>query len=275
MSETTGIEWTDATWNPWHGCHKVSPGCKDCYMFREKKQYGQNPNLVVRSKTKFREPLKWAEARKIFTCSWSDWFIEEADAWRDEAWAIIRQTPQHTYQILTKRIERAHGRVPVPALPNVWIGVSCEDQVHADERIPLLLQTPAAKHFVSYEPALGPIRFDRRMFSRISFDCETYYKGLDWVIVGGESGPGARPFDVAWARSTIRQCRESGVACFVKQMGAVSRMDRRDAVQPCAIGGAGWDAEAPGAQYGLVHFRGHGSDPLEWPPDLRVREFPA
>src|SRR5688572_27904734 len=81
MGDRTDIAWTQKTWNPWHGCHKVSPGCKFCYMFREKRQYGQDPDVVVKSKTKFNEPLKWKEPSLVFTCSWSDWFIEEADPW--------------------------------------------------------------------------------------------------------------------------------------------------------------------------------------------------
>ncbi|MCO5334929.1 MAG: phage Gp37/Gp68 family protein [Pyrinomonadaceae bacterium] len=194
MSFNSAIEWTDATWNPWHGCHKVSAGCKHCYMFRDKKRFGHDPNVVVRSKdATFYAPLKWKEPRKIFTCSWSDFFIEEADEWRDEAFAIMALTPQHTYQILTKRPERmavyfndpqvrkniysaAHygenailekgfrliyNRLEVHdhtwPLPNVWLGVSVEDQRTASVRIPLLLQTPAAVRFLSIEPLLGPV----------------------------------------------------------------------------------------------------------------------
>src|ERR1700690_4357975 len=111
MGITTGIEWTDASWNPWYGCHKVSQGCKGCYMFRDMLRYGRNPNLVARSKTTFGDPLRWPQKPAMcFTCSWSDWLIEEADPWRDEAYDIIRATPWIAYQILTKRIERAAGR---------------------------------------------------------------------------------------------------------------------------------------------------------------------
>ena len=107
MAKTTGIEWATATWNPWHGCTKVSPGCAHCYMYRDKTRYGQNPAAVTRSKTTFFDPLKWKEPQaRIFTCSWSDFFIEEADAWRPEAWNIIQNTPQHSYLILTKSIAR-------------------------------------------------------------------------------------------------------------------------------------------------------------------------
>ena len=106
MAIQSKIQWTNATWNPWHGCKKVSPGCKFCYMYRDKERYNQDPTTVLKSKTKFNAPLQWNEPKLIFTCSWSDWFIEEADQWRAEAWKIIKNTPHHTYQILTKRPER-------------------------------------------------------------------------------------------------------------------------------------------------------------------------
>ena len=232
----TTIEWTDRTWNPWYGCHKVSPGCKFCYMFRDKARYGQNPNVVTRSKTLFRAPLKWPQKpQRCFTCSWSDWLIEEADPWREEAYDIIRRTPWITYQILTKRIERAAGRVPDPALPNIWWGVSVENQHYADERIPLLLQTPAAVRFVSYEPAMGPVDFARWLpvcgcavgikgstqFGNTFHGllCDKRKAGLDWIIAGGESGPLARPANGRWFISVLDQCRASGTPFFFKQWG--------------------------------------------------------
>ena len=97
MGNISHIQWTDSTWNPWHGCKKVSDGCKFCYMYRDKERYGQDPTQVTKSKTKFAEPLLWKESRKIFTCSWSDFFIDEADEWRQNAWDIIKATPQHIY----------------------------------------------------------------------------------------------------------------------------------------------------------------------------------
>lgn len=113
MGKNSGIEWTDHTWNPWQGCLKVSPGCKQCYMYRDKKRYGQDPMVVVRSKPgTFRKPLQWKQPAKVFTCSWSDFFIEQADNWIDDAWNIIRQTPHLTYQILTKRPENIKDRLP-------------------------------------------------------------------------------------------------------------------------------------------------------------------
>ncbi len=264
MGDKSKIEWTEATWNPWHGCHKVSAGCKNCYMFRDKKRYGQDPNVVVRSKTKFYDPLKWSEPRTIFTCSWSDFFIEEADAWRDEAFAIMALTPQHTYQVLTKRPEqmaeyisredqmaiakacaRLSEKFNLPnanvdwPLPNVWLGVSIEDQATADERIPILLETEAAIRWLSVEPLLGPINLTQRPMvdgvwwnaltgrEYLSDGREVVYtpdfqgqdNKIDWVIVGGESGKHARPMHPDWARSLRDQCVADGVPFFFKQWG--------------------------------------------------------
>lgn len=244
MGENTKIEWTEATWNPWHGCHKVSQGCKNCYMFRDKKRYGQDPNVVVGSKTKFYDPLKWKEPRKIFTCSWSDFFIEEADPWRDEAMAIMALTPQHTYQVLTKRPERMHeylgpGRqnkvvnaacevlrtVKGPGAyiqwlsqydgewppQNVWLGVSAEDRDTYIHRVPYLAMTPAKTKFLSFEPLLGDIG---------DLMLDGIFEGsYQWVIVGGESGPDARPMHPDWVRSIRDQCIAAGVPFFFKQWG--------------------------------------------------------
>jgi len=224
MGNKTGIEWTDKTWNPWRGCHKVSQGCKNCYMFREQKQYGHDPNIVVRSKTTFNDPLKWKEPAKVFVNSWSDFFIEEADPWRDEAWDIMRRT-SHIYQVLTKRIENVSTRLPKDwgsGWPNVWLGVSAEDQANADERIPQLLEIPAAIRFVSAEPLLGPISFKNFYTIHNSDDYpirKRHIDFLDWIIAGGESGPNCRPMDLAWARSIRDQCKEAGVAFFYKQNG--------------------------------------------------------
>ena len=112
LTRQHAISWTEATWNPWMGCTKVSEGCDNCYMFREQRQYGNDPEVVRRSKTKFRFPLTLKEPSLIFTCSWSDWFHVDADPWRDEAWEIVRATPQHTYQILTKRPGRILRHLP-------------------------------------------------------------------------------------------------------------------------------------------------------------------
>lgn len=173
-------------------------------------------------------------------------------------------------------------------LPNVWLGVSVEDQRRADERIPHLLNVPAAVRFLSCEPLLGPVVLHLERINDLgrwdSTGRPLPLSRIDWVIVGGESGPGARPFDVAWARSLVHQCREASVPVFVKQMGADVR-DRNDAgFEP---GDGGWWLDDPGAQVEhldegyqgapvRVRLRDRkGGDPAEWPEDLRVREFPT
>lgn len=237
MAQTSGIEWTDATYNPWVGCHKVSPACAHCYAEREMTRYGQDFNTVRRTKdATFYAPLRWKEPRKIFTCSWSDFFIEEADDWRPDAWSVIMNTPQHTYQILTKRIARVAEEMGVlwgtpklsdSVLPkNVWLGASVETtrQYH---RIDHLRQVPARIRFLSMEPLLAETR-------------NTNLEGIHWVIVGTESGPQARFTDLNWIRRIRDKCKAEGVAFFVKQL----------------------------TQKGI-------KIPFEnWPEDLRIREFP-
>lgn len=216
MGKITGIEWTTSTWNPWRRCLKVSPGCKNCYMYREQRRYGKRPEIVVRAANgTFRQPLKWKEPRRIFTCSWSDWFITEADAWRDEAWEIIRQTPGHTYQILTKRPENIEGRLPADwgaGYENVWLGVSVENQEQL-ARAEMLAHIPARLRFISYEPALGPVDFSPVLHN------------FQWVISGGESGVGCRPADPNWFTAVQDQCSRAGVAFFHKQNGGRAKVD--------------------------------------------------
>lgn len=243
MGENSQIQWTGHTWNPWHGCRKVSPGCKFCYMFRDKERYGQDPTAVLRSKTKFHEPFKWKSPAKVFTCSWSDWFIEDADEWREDAWAIIRATPHLTYQILTKRPENIEDRLPADwgeGYRNVWLGVSVESGKHID-RLDILREVPAAVRFVSFEPLIEYIDYAPLM-------------GIDWAIIGGESGNETgkwryRPCELMWIYDLIQNCRTYGTAVFVKQLGTYL-----------------------GKQKGLKDS--HGGDIEEWPRYLRVREFP-
>ncbi|MGH9776280.1 MAG: DUF5131 family protein [Candidatus Acidiferrales bacterium] len=210
MGRFSQIEWTEATWNPWHGCRKVSPGCAHCYMYRDKKRYGQDPTRVVRGKTTFTLPLKWKEPRLIFTCSWSDFFIEEADAWRAAAWDIIRATPHHTYQILTKRPERIASHLPdYWPLPNVWLGVSVENP-RFYWRIAVLREIPAFVRFLSLEPllaAMSDLPLDR----------------ISWVIVGGESGPQCRPMKNEWVCEIRDRCRIASVPFFFKQWGGARK----------------------------------------------------
>ncbi len=240
MGKTTGISWTDASWNPWQGCTKVSPGCKNCYMYRDKTRYGQDPMTVVRSKpATFNAPLKWnlPERSRIFVCSWSDFFHEDADDWRYEAWDIIEKLPQYDFLIPTKRIER-FGIIEADGFifpKNVWLGVSVENQEMADKRIPLLLKIPAPIRWLSIEPMLGRIdlrhiqsdyvlfdvlgknRFD---YGGNGFGCAAPMRdGIDWVVFGGESGSGCRPCDTDWIRYGLEQCRVARVPAFVKQLG--------------------------------------------------------
>jgi protein gp37 len=216
MSVQTQIGWTESTWNPWIGCSKVSAGCRACYMFTFRARVGQDPSVVTRTKpTTFDAPRskKWLAPRRIFTCSWSDFFHEAADAWRADAWEVIRQTPQHVYQILTKRPERLAGHLPWTDLSaqwdHVWLGVSVENQTVTDQRIPLLLRTSAAHRFLSVEPLLGPV------------DLRPYLDGLDWVIIGGESGPGFRPMQIARIEQIVADCVAAAVSVFVKQDSAL------------------------------------------------------
>lgn len=224
MGSRTAIAWCNRTWNPWRGCRRITAGCARCYMFTAQERYGQDPGVIVRTKT-WGDPRKWQrEAERldrtfrIFTCSWSDFFIKEADAWRAEAWELIRDTPRLQYQILTKRPERVCNHLPwncraigsaqeVGAWKNVWLGVSVENRKQGLPRIDILREVPAAIRFLSIEPLLedlGPIDLD----------------GIDWVIVGGESGPDFRPMRHKWAISIRDQCRAASVPFFFKQSAA-------------------------------------------------------
>jgi protein gp37 len=221
MSDFTIIAWTSKTWNPWVSCTKVSPGCTNCYMFTGQYRIGKDPTKVRKTKT-WNDPHRWQRAlantdkhELVFTCSWSDWFHKDADEWRDDAWKVVRETPNLWYQILTKRAERMADHLPADwgqGYANVWLGVSAENQKYADIRIPLLMKIPAAVHFVSYEPALGPIDFGQH-FSSI----DKYDKLSTWLIYGGESGPGFRKAEVAWAQSARDQCKAAGIPFFHKQ----------------------------------------------------------
>ena len=222
----TKIQWTTFTWNPWHGCTKVSPGCKFCYMYRDKDRYGLDPSVVVRSSDKvFNKPLHINDSVMIFTCSWSDFFIEEADGWREKAWEIIKKTPHITYQILTKRPERIHLCLPKDwgsGYDNVWMGISAEDQNNYSKRLLALINTPAKVRFISAEPLLSPIKLNLDSFY---MEKAMFVKELiHWVIVGGESGNDTgkylyRECSIKWIESIVEECRASKVPVFVKQLG--------------------------------------------------------
>ncbi|GAA1436036.1 phage Gp37/Gp68 family protein [Microlunatus lacustris] len=272
MSDKTKIEWTDATWNPVTGCDKVSPGCDHCYAETIARRFDGTPAYPNGFKVTLRperldQPLRWSRPRRVFVNSMSDLLHADVpDGYIARVWAVMALAPQHTFQVLTKRPGRlrsllsspafwhqvseqgrahhigdAHGWLAVGAmlsgqpLPNVWLGVSAEDQRWADIRIPLLLDTPAAVRFVSAEPLLGPIDFTRHTIIKpkppygpgVWLDSlrghtvgpDEMGAQLDWVICGGESGRGARPMHPDWIRSIRDQCAAAGVAFHFKQWG--------------------------------------------------------
>jgi protein gp37 len=179
-------------------------------MYRDKKRYGQDAQTVVRSKPPtFNAPLNKLKGPLVFTCSWSDFFIDVADPWRTDAWDIIRRTPHLTYQILTKRPERIANHLPPDwenGWPNVWLGVSVETSEYL-WRIDVLKNIPSAVKFVSYEPALEYIDF------------KPYADTVDWLISGGESGGRYRPADIEWFRQVQDDCARTNILYFHKQHG--------------------------------------------------------
>jgi len=286
MADGTKIEWTDASWNVVNGCSVVSPGCTNCYAMRlagtRMRHHPTRQGLTVDSaagpvwngQVRFIEqvldqPLRWRTPRMIFVCAHGDLFHEAVpDEWIDRVFAVMALAPQHTFQVLTKRPERmraylgskartgdsdlcrAINRIPahlgnrhgilVLPLPNVWLGTSVEDQRRAEERIPLLLDTPAAVRWISAEPLLAEVNL------------EPWLDRLSWVVVGGESGPGARRFNIKWARVILENCRAYGVPAFMKQLGSNPRNGpyRERVLDP------------------------KGGDIAEFPADIRVREWP-
>ena len=272
MSQNTVIEWTDATWNPVTGCSKVSAGCAHCYAEGVAKRFWGNRKFtdVQVHPERLNAPLNWRNPKRIFVNSMSDLFHEDVPGdFIARVFSIMRLAKHHTFQILTKRPERmkleilSWENLDLPV--NVWIGVSVEDQAAADKRIPLLLQTPAAVRFVSCEPMLGPMNLAPWLrFWKRSSSVRAVEKGLDLVIVGGESGPGARPFNIEWGRSLRDQCKAAGVSFFMKQLGAWPLFD---------FANAGRIQEGHGKYFGIKDRKG--GDMSEWPEDLRVREFPA
>lgn len=242
MSVGTGIEWTEATWNPVTGCDWVSAGCDNCYARTLAKRMKAMGNVryqkdgydralkrttpgfgITLHRDKVDEPRRWTKPRVVFVNSMSDLFHESVDdEFILEVWETMRATPRHTYQILTKRPRRMLHWVRrnvddgYPVLSNVWLGTSVENQEWAEKRTPLLLQTPAAVRFLSCEPLLGPVDITQLIGRRAE---DRTGGSLDWLIVGGESGPGARPMNADWVRSIRDQCVRHQVAFFFKQWG--------------------------------------------------------
>lgn len=215
MATTTKIEWTEQTWNPVTGCTKVSPGCKHCYaetMARRLKAmqapgYERGFKLTLQPE-RLSQPLRRKKATVWFVNSMSDLFHQDVpDSYIDRVFDTIRSTPQHTYQILTKRAERLAAYFGSRGLPtNVWLGVSVENRRHGKPRIDLLRAINAQIRFLSVEPLLEDLG-------------ELDLRHIHWVIVGGESGTNARPMKAEWARSIQEQCKTAGVAFFFKQWG--------------------------------------------------------
>lgn len=223
MGKTSAIEWTDATWNPWQGCKKVSAGCKNCYMYRDMNRFGKDGSKVIRSsKATFNLPLsgKIESGSRIFTCSWSDFFIKEADDWRAEAWQIIRMTPQYFYIILTKRPERIADHLPSDwgdGYPNVALLVSAENQLTYSVRWPILAEIPAKVRGISAEPLLEGFSF----FSGLPMGT----KKPDWIITGGESGPGCRVVKERVFVQMAQRIHTIGITHFHKQNGGTKKID--------------------------------------------------
>ncbi len=294
MSDGTKIEWAEASWNPirarnretgavgWF-CSHASPGCIECYAEAINARLGtgiafqaQNAGQVeifLDEKTLL-QPLKWRKPRRIFVCSMTDLFGEfVSDEMIERVLSVMAACPQHEFLVLTKRAarqrdffsrrggdfflvtpDRTEARVLNWPLPNVWLGTSIEDRRRAIERLPALMETPAAVRFVSAEPLLESIIAPLQPYLDT---VETENNGpihhaLDWIIVGGESGRRARPFDLDWAAEIVAECQRAGVPVFVKQVGA----------KPIRFTAEFWCDDPKGG------------DPAEWPEAIRVRQFP-
>lgn len=296
MARETGIAWTDHTWSPWLGCTKVSPGCDHCYAeaLDARHKWGGATHWgagVPRRRTSasyWKQAESWNRAAekngtrpKVFPSLCDPFDNEVPDAWRLDFARLIADTPNLTWLLLTKRIGNVAKMQGADSLlfdvmqRNVRLGASVVNQKEADRDITTLLATPAASWFVSYEPALGPVHWQHEWLHRSQpiLDHCAYAipenPRIDWIIVGGESSQGgqkARPFNIEWARSTIVQCKAAGVACFVKQLGS-KPMEWVDAGDEAIV-------NVTTTSKLLSQKDRAGADPAEWPPDLRVQEFP-
>lgn len=241
MAENTSIEWCDHTFNPWVGCTKVGPGCDHCYAERRmdtrlhRVQWGAGQQRQ-RTKT-WGDPVKWnsrhqafhaehGRRQRVFCASLADVFDNEVDpSWRAGLFALIAQTPNLDWLLLTKRIGNVAKMIEQPGMqkcglpPNVWLGATVVNQEEADRDIPKLLAVPARVRFLSIEPMLGPISFEGLWASKRINDATNALEVIDWVICGGESGPGARPMHADWARQLRDECEAFGTPFMFKQWG--------------------------------------------------------
>lgn len=216
MADSSHIEWTDATWNPVTGCTKISPACKFCYaerLARRLQAMGQqnyrNGFRLTLQPQMLEHPLRWRQARRVFVNSMSDLFHDDVPAsYILQVFDVMKRASRHQYQILTKRSERLLGLNSILSWqPQIWMGVSVENEDHLF-RVDHLRKTGAHIKFLSLEPLLGSLR-------------KLNLQGIDWVIVGGESGPGARPMDSEWVREIRERCLRARVPFFFKQWGGV------------------------------------------------------
>jgi protein gp37 len=233
VGDKTGIEWADATWNPVTGCTKVSQGCRHCYALRDWARLSANPKSVYYGRAftdvqcheeRLEIPLGWSKPRRIFVNSMSDLFHAAVpDAFILRVLEVMRRAPEHTFQVLTKRGDRMFAffdKLGEPVPTNCHLGVSVEDQLTWEERAPWLLAIRAAIRFVSFEPLLGPIDARGTHVRMASIPARDWpLAGIQWAIVGGESGPQARPTHPDWIRSLRDQCELAGVPFFFKQWG--------------------------------------------------------
>lgn len=231
MAQMSKIEWTDVTWNPVAGCTIASPGCTNCYAMRmaarlsamgtqkysglTRKSGGRHvwTGRVTLDAKSLVAPYRWRKPRKVFVNSMSDLFHPSVpDEFIARVWTVMAETPQHTYQVLTKRPERMRdllSKAEFSTLPNVWIGTSIEDAAVL-ERLEALKSAPGMVRFVSFEPLIGPVG-------------NVDLSGIDWAIVGGESGPRSRPMHLAWVQQIEDRCRAYGTAFFFKQWGGKNK----------------------------------------------------
>jgi protein gp37 len=269
MGQRTSIAWTDKTFNPLWGCTKVSPACDHCYAEQWARRFGVQwgPRGEFRQfgDHHWNEPLCWNRAAqkagkraKVFCASMADVFDNRwPEGVRDRLWALIRATPMLDWQLLTKRPQNIAKMLPPDwgsGWPNVWLGCTAENQDEADRRLPHLLLIRAVIRFISYEPALGALDLESVIHAALMRG-EVVPGGtvqpVSWVIIGGESGPGARPMDPNHALYLIEQCERAGIAVFMKQTGS-----NRPAEW--------WDTA----------ITGKGDNPAEWWPWMRVQQFP-
>ena len=281
MGETSKIQWTDSTANPWRGCTKVSEGCQFCYAERLASrnpavlgEWGPQGTRVLAAESTWRQFERWNRdtpegSRNLVFCAsladvFEDWPGQMTDCLgaqlvqedgspyllasaRVRLWQVIRRTPRLIWQVLTKRPQNIARMMPHGPWENVWLGTSIESQEWSDrcgELVDAGTAIMGPVRFLSAEPLLGPLDVRRWL----------HPNGINWVIIGGESGGRSRPMQIDWARDLIAQCKEAHIPCFVKQMGRM------------ALDGK--------VRLPLVHDSSHGGDPEDWPEDLNVREIP-